>query len=210
MSSFKLSPQSQPIKTPRGDLAYILGPKLTNWIPDVIAVVDYNRGYDRYAHPRAIAALALIDDALDRLSSKTCDRSKEARGALRAQREPIAAAVAHVDSLRADFTGPLAQSFISRMVVAGDVQLLESELVSALTKLEIPPMPDASDFAKAKQETEALERQPAKNVRASDVRTAIEQGMSAPTRSALWIAYETKADHPLIQWRAQALAERGA
>jgi len=91
-----------------------------------------------------------------------------------------------------------------------DIRELDRDLASLYERLIVPPLPDIDELRGAERLTVKLESSPAERVRAVDVHAAIEQGINAPAHMAvLFIAYETKPDHPLVQWRAQALAERG-
>jgi hypothetical protein len=62
---------------------------------------------DKFAWPKVTAIVAIYDDALARLEKKTGARADTAREQLRAAREPLAAKLDLVNSIRADFGGPL-------------------------------------------------------------------------------------------------------
>lgn len=97
-----------------------------------------------------------------------------------------------------------------------DIRELDRDLASIYEGLIVPwkrpgvLWPEIDDLCRAESSTLALQQLSPKRLRAAEVHTAIEMGLKAPAHEAmLWPAYETAPDHPLIQWRAQALAERG-
>lgn len=213
------------VANPRGHVIFLIRDRLVPW-------TDGARG-------RAVAALALLDDAIARLKGSG-DRATHTRGVLKSRRETIARAAAVYDSIGEDFSGALAGELIARMTATraalvaaravrnlatretvaealieiekclADIRQLDRDVIDVLSQLAVPSMPDAHDFARAEQATAALESASAKQLRAVDVHGAIGQALETPGSIAdLFIIYETKPDHPLIKWRAQALAERG-
>lgn len=192
----------------------------------------------KMAHPRATAAVAVFDVALARLKGKTGERAEAAREAITAARAPIAAALDLVNSIGADLNGPIGVELQSRIqatraalatalaakevapraqirdvVIAieeawADIRELERDLDSVYERLIVPPLPDLGGLQSAEVSTRALESLPAKPS-ALQVHAAIQQGLEAPAHvAALFVAFETKPEHPCIQWRAQAVAER--
>lgn len=94
-----------------------------------------------------------------------------------------------------------------------DIRELDRDLTSVYERLSFPTLkpllPNLDELLSAKQTTAALEAVPVKRIRAADVHAAIEFAMNAaPNVALLCVAFETQPDHPLIKWRAQALAER--
>lgn len=95
----------------RTHLSQILSPRLDQWDtpykrhPEVVTP-SY--------HAHATAIVALYDQALARLKGADA-RAASARDQISTAREPLAAALALVDSLRADFSGPLGVELQNRI-----------------------------------------------------------------------------------------------
>ena len=97
-----------------------------------------------------------------------------------------------------------------------DIRELARDLESINEQLIVPwrtnglAWPDLAELEDAERSTATLSSVPTKQVRAAHVHAAIEQGMKAPAHvAAIFVAFESDPEHPLIKWRAQALAERG-
>lgn len=166
---------------------------------------------------RAMVSLDLLDRALTRLGDRKGDREDAARSWLEERREAIAKAVAVVESIGADFTGPRAQELAGRIASvrvafaqashavaeathetiaaardaldrAGiDARDLDRDIAAVIESLRLPEFPQATVFDSARHDTADLEALPAKNPPPSLIARAINQGLGKQ-------AVEEKAD----------------
>jgi len=132
----------------------------------------------------------------------------------RARIDSTRAALAKVlHAIHAAKRADIAALVVEREGSLADCRELERDLAALYESIMRSHTPAQLDellaaAASAEVSTQALEALPAKP-RAVDVAAAITQGLEAPAHvAALFVAYETKPDHPAIKWRTQALAER--
>jgi hypothetical protein len=201
-----------PYETLKSNLAEALG----RWDRTPVTLQTFNGGRPaaQLARFRAVAGLALLDEALLALGDRAGDRAAACREALTAQRDTIASAIAHYDSL-ANLEGPAAVELTNRIValraasdaahharehatresiqsalleierVAADARQLDRDIAAALSGLAVPALPNEQDFRDARASSEDLElRQPGKRPRAELVARAIEAGLRTPINVA--------------------------
>lgn len=223
------------IKNPQAELSSRLRGRLSRWVPAWGAAPRAE-----YDLPKAQAIIAEIDRAFALLEKKKASaRVDSARCYLADLRAPVAGVIALVESLGADFDGPLGIELTSRLrstrlayraamaarevatrgnikeamleveASLADLRQLDRDIDSVNAGLIRLVLPESSAFLEAKNQTRALER--AHRVTVHDIKTAIDQGLAAPPLSAaLFVAFESEPAHELVAWRTRAIEEHQA
>ena len=161
------------------------------------------------AKDRAVASLELLDSALAKLGTRTGPREDAARQSLTAQRDRIAASLAHFESVKGDLSGPLAVQLSERIAASraavaaayaakehatranvesaileiekclAESREIDRDLDAAKAALFPPEFPNVAEFETARSETEALERMPAKRPSARAMHHVLEAAFRA-------------------------------
>lgn len=238
-SAFILPDEAKPTNS-RYDLSQALASRLSMWLPGVLNGYTIDDGTHAHPRVTALVsiyddALARLKGKTGARAETAREQISASRAPLVEQLVLVNGLGAgfdgplslefrsRIDSTRAALAKVLydihlatratvAELLVEKERCLADCRELERDLAAVSDGIIAPrPLPNPDEFSKAKQMTAALEAVPAKRVRATDVHGAIEQGMNTPPGvAALFVAYETKPDHPLVVWRAQALAERVA
>ena len=205
--AFARSPEAL-IPSPRNWLEMQFNERLGAWMR-VRQTQMSGRPDHEFFKPRAVAALEMLDNALELLGARTGNRAESTRTELLAQRHAIASAVNHFDSLGADLRGSRAIDLEQRITASraalaaayaarenakretvesalleiekelAESRQLDRELATAVASLALPALPSAADFEKARTATRDLESQPGKRPSARAVHAAISAGMTA-------------------------------